>query len=180
MTTTDLTCGTWFTLKNGSQVLVRMLREADAESLADFFTKGLSPTSRDLFFAYGMDPLIVEWVREEPNSDRVFRLIALSGDTIVAYAYWRVQLTNPGLPLLSIAVADQYQGIGLGTLLMDLLIEEAKARKMKGIELHVFKHNARALGLYKKLGFQVVGQTYDGRQWIMEKRFAPIGRRRRS
>jgi ribosomal protein S18 acetylase RimI-like enzyme len=42
---------------------------------------------------------------------------------------------------------------------------------MEGIELHVLKHNQRAIRLYRKLGFKVVGDTDNGRQWIMVLRF---------
>ncbi len=171
MTVLDLARGAWLTLRNREKVLVRMFHPEDSERLLEFFIKGLSPDSQDLFFAHGLDPDLVEWIRMEPNSDRVFRLIALKDDRIVGYAYWRDQITRPGVPLLSIAVADSHQGIGLGTFLMNCLIDEARRRRMRGIELHVFKHNQRAISLYKKLGFEMVGQTVDRLQWVMELKF---------
>ncbi len=54
---------------------------------------------------------------------------------------------------------------------MELLIEGAKLKGMEGIELHVYKHNRKAIALYKKLGFEVVGDTDNGRQWVMLLRF---------
>jgi ribosomal protein S18 acetylase RimI-like enzyme len=99
-------------------------------------------------------------------------LVAFHGEHIVGYAYWRQQLFNPKVPLLSIAIADSHQGLGLGQAMMELLIEGARLKGMEGIELHVLKHNQRAIRLYRKLGFKVVGDTDNGRQWIMVLRFS--------
>lgn len=59
---------------------------------------------------------------------------------------------------------------------MELLIEGAQLKGMEGLELHVFKHNHRAVTLYRKLGFKIVGDTDNGRQWIMMLWFDPYER----
>jgi len=55
--------------------------------------------------------------------------------------------------------------------LMELLIDAARLRGMDGLELHVFKHNYRAIALYRKVGFEIVGDTDAGRQWVMVLKF---------
>lgn len=171
LTMLDLELGVWVNLRNGERVLIRKFRRTDGEALYEFFTKGLSPESQRLYSVQPLDRNLVNAVVSEADAPDVLRLVAFRGDQIVGYAYWRQQLFNPKMPLLSIAVADKHQGLGLGQALMELLIEGAKLKGMEGIELHVFKHNRRAIALYRKLGFEIVGDTDNGRQWIMVLRF---------
>ncbi|MCS7187174.1 MAG: GNAT family N-acetyltransferase [Armatimonadetes bacterium] len=167
LTMLDLELGVWVNLRSGERVLIRRFRRTDGEALYEFFTKGLSPESQRLYSVQPLDRSLVNAVVSEADAPDVLRLVAFCGDKIVGYAYWRQQLFNPKMPLLSIAVADGHQGLGLGQALMELLIEGAKLKGMEGIELHVFKHNRRAIALYRKLGFEIVGDTDNGRQWIM-------------
>lgn len=171
LTMLDLELGVWVSLRSGERVLIRRFRRTDGDALYEFFTKGLSPESQRLYSVQPLDRSLVNIVVSEADVPNVLRLVAFRGEQIVGYAYWRQQLFNPKMPLLSIAVADKYQGLGLGRALMELLIEGAKLRGMEGIELHVFKHNRRAIALYRKLGFEVVGETDNGRQWVMVLRF---------
>ena len=55
---------------------------------------------------------------------------------------------------LGIALAKGCRGIGLGEALLGLNIAIARKMKPKNIFLSVFAANARAIGLYKKLGFR--------------------------
>ncbi len=169
----DLESGIWVTLRSGEQVLVRRFRRTDGEALYRFFQEGLSPESQRLYSLQPLDRSLVNMVVSEADAPDVMRLVALKGDQIVGYAYWREQLFKARMPLLSIAVADSHQGLGLGRLLMELLIETARQKGMEGLELHVFKHNLRAINLYLKLGFEIVGETDYGCQWVMALRFKP-------
>lgn len=47
--------------------------------------------------------------------------------------------------------------LGIGTLLMENILNEAKERGFEQIELEVATKNERALALYKKFGFQICG-----------------------
>ncbi|MFN4180596.1 MAG: GNAT family N-acetyltransferase [Armatimonadota bacterium] len=171
LTMLDLELGVWVNLRNGERVLIRKFRRTDGDALYEFFTKGLSPESQRLYSVQPLDRSLVNTVVSEVDAPDVLRLVAFKGERIIGYAYWRQQLLKPKMPLLSIAVADEHQGLGLGQALMELLIEGAKLRGMEGIELHVFKHNRRAITLYRKLGFEIVGDYDNGRQWIMVLRF---------
>jgi len=56
---------------------------------------------------------------------------------------------------LGIAVVDWAQGVGLGTSMMDLLLEYADKET---IHLSVDKDNYRAMNLYKKFKFEITGE----------------------
>lgn len=59
--------------------------------------------------------------------------------------------------LLSIGILPEYQGQGLGSILLDHAFQWAQANKLLRIELSVFESNERALALYHKYGFVTEG-----------------------
>jgi len=61
--------------------------------------------------------------------------------------------------ILGISLVKSARGIGLGSLLMELLEKEGKSYlpQMKIITLEVFSNNEVALNLYKKMGYIVYG-----------------------
>jgi len=59
---------------------------------------------------------------------------------------------------LGITLLKEYRGQGIGTRLMESVIEWAKGGGvLTRIELEVYPHNARAIHLYEKCGFVVEG-----------------------
>ncbi len=60
---------------------------------------------------------------------------------------------------LGIAIADQYQGLGLGHLMMQLLVASAKINQLPSIQLSVDNPNEKAIRLYYKFGFRPFKST---------------------
>ena len=58
---------------------------------------------------------------------------------------------------LAITVRKDYWGKGIGTGLMNLLIDFCRKNGTEVIELQVRSDNERAIGLYKKFGFEKIG-----------------------
>ena len=58
---------------------------------------------------------------------------------------------------IAISVRKDYWGKGIGTGLMNLLIDFCKKSGAESIELEVRSDNEAAIGLYKKFGFEKVG-----------------------
>lgn len=56
-----------------------------------------------------------------------------------------------------ITIHDDYQGRGLGKILTHYMIEIARDRGMKKIDLMVVAHNRRAISVYERFGFEVEG-----------------------
>ena len=56
-----------------------------------------------------------------------------------------------------ITVRDDYQDIGLGTMLTRYMIDIARKRGIKKVDLRVVAHNERAISVYEKLGFKIEG-----------------------
>ncbi len=62
------------------------------------------------------------------------------------------------LQIATIGVKPEWQGRGIGTLLMIAAIKWALAKGASSITLEVRPSNERAIKLYEKLGFRVVGR----------------------
>lgn len=174
-----LQCGIQVQLRNGLIVMIRKLKLTDGERFYRFMCN-LSPYSRSMFHPHPFNRQSAERTALEAESQNGFRLVALYGDEIIAYACWVHRLFRSHFPIVSIAVADAFQNQGLGRRLMELLIEIAKKKEKFGLELDVYKENANAIHLYESLGFRKIGETSDKRQYIMRLEFEDKARSKQS
>ena len=77
--------------------------------------------------------------------------VILVDDYIVGfYDYWH---TFDSATIAQIAVDPAYQRKHLGSLLMEEIIKDARAKKVRTITLEVRKNNEKAVKLYQKFGF---------------------------
>ncbi len=58
---------------------------------------------------------------------------------------------------LGIALYQKYTGMGIGTAMLQTAINLAKEMGYQQLELEVVATNARAISLYKKMGFEICG-----------------------
>ena len=56
-----------------------------------------------------------------------------------------------------ISIEQKYWGCGLGSYLMQLAIDQARANSFEQLELGVYSDNSRAIHLYEKFGFERYG-----------------------
>lgn len=70
------------------------------------------------------------------------------------------------IDILRVGVLPEHQGHGLGTKLVERALEETPEAM-----LTVRKDNVRALRLYQRLGFRIVGEVTSGVQpgWVMRR-----------
>ncbi len=76
--------------------------------------------------------------------------------TIIGYS--QVEKQGSHLYVRMMLLLPEYQGMGIGSHLLNSVIEEANIQSMI-VGLEVFKINERALGFYKHHGFQIQGET---------------------
>ena len=160
---------------SGEKLVVRRLQDGDGPALQRF-NAGLTERTRSVFLPHAYDDsTVAEYVeRSNTGADRIY--IALSGNEIVAYFFlWGIVKPNA---LLGIGITDAYQDRGLGTQMMQILIDDAKAIGLQGIELTTVPDNERGFHLYKKMGFQylrdVDNVAGDGRVVRERMMFLPI------
>ena len=117
------------------------------------------------YLSFGADAFNISEEREAKfisrfyNNRKHLMIVALDGDRIVANA----SIERNRIPRyshraeLSITVLRDYWGRGIGSRLMEMLIDFAKESGVEIISLDVRADNERAKALYKKFGFKTVG-----------------------
>jgi ribosomal protein S18 acetylase RimI-like enzyme len=101
-------------------------------------------------------------------------LIAEADGAAVGATWWRLfsqddhgyGFIEPSIPELSIAVAEEMRGRGVGTALLEALIDKARQDGLPALSLSVEADNA-ALRLYERLGFTRVACVDDA--WTMRR-----------
>lgn len=98
----------------------------------------------------------IEQLLSQPTTlGLVLRKPHSSGGMPVAFAIARTAAAET--EVLTIAVHPSWQGYGCGRRLMDALLERTHRDRVQSIFLEVDEHNVRAIALYKRLRFVVVG-----------------------
>lgn len=87
----------------------------------------------------------------EENKFAHLAVILLNNNVVGFYDYWH---TFDSATIAQIAVDPIYQRQHLGSLLMEEIIKDAKAKKVRTITLEVRKNNEKAVNLYQKYGFK--------------------------
>jgi ribosomal protein S18 acetylase RimI-like enzyme len=152
-------------------MVIKELRKEDGEKLGRFL-ESLSPETEYFFHPY---PLTMSSAISFAQRDDIYCLVAEEKEEIIGYAWWEPK--DSELPSIGICVGDKYQGKGVGKALLGKLVEEAGKRGKKGLRLITMKENVRAIALYKKFGFYIVGETKEdprGESWKMIKRIGAV------
>ena len=103
---------------------------------------------------WGREALAAELGRDFARVD-VVRERSAGGERVVAFCdYW---LVADEVHLLSIATDPSRRGRGYARRLLDHLIAEGERAGCIRVTLEVRRSNARAIDLYRRLGFQPVG-----------------------
>jgi len=114
------------------------------------------------------------WIGTEPGFDREryasrwrIRINESSSAVLVATVGDRVVGFRDVYPnaehgqLLGMFVDKDFRGRGIGTQLLNGLVDWARERGLPSISLHVFTHNDRAIALYKSAGFTEIARVPD-------------------
>jgi RimJ/RimL family protein N-acetyltransferase len=147
------------TLRDGTPVLVRPIRPDDRDQLAAGFRR-LSPESRYRRFLTLADALSDEELRYLTEIDYRdhFAWVAVREDRPeegLGVARWVRLRDEPGVAEPAITVIDDYQGRGLGTLLLGLLAAAARAGGIERFRAYVLEENEPMRVLLEQLGATV-------------------------
>ena len=154
-----------WSLKNGQEVLLRPIKPEDEPLWLEMFQGFSEESIRYRFF---------QILRDTPHEVRV-RYCNIDYDreiAIVAELMKSVKRKILGVARVSIEsdgksgeiafiVSDRWQGLGLGTKLVDYVLDIAKDKGLEDVYAIVLSDNSRALDLMKKMGFHFEYQS-DG------------------
>ena len=164
------------TLKNGMILTIRNPELEDAQKLVDYINI-VSAESEDLSFGKGEAPFTKEqeeeYIKSLKTNPHKIMVIGEIDSEIVAVS----DISGPSLPRLKhsgelgISVMKKHWNTGIGTVIMEFLIDWARNDgNFRKINLHVKETNEYAIHLYEKLGFKEEGRMSRG-MYINEKFF---------
>jgi GNAT superfamily N-acetyltransferase len=82
------------------------------------------------------------------------------GNSIIG-AYVLIKTRPSTLELVNISICDEYQGKGIGKLLIYDAIDKAKIQKAKTLEVGTGNSSITQLAFYQKCGFRITGVDRD-------------------
>jgi ribosomal protein S18 acetylase RimI-like enzyme len=141
-------------LKNGRSITVRRKKRDDGEALGAM----LERCSQQTYYFFHPYPLTRESGLKAAADESIICFVAFAEDSAVGYAWMSSESDEPSL---GVCVCDDWQGLGIGRILLGRLIEEAKRQRKKRMQLTVMKDNARAIALYHSIGFVIDGDAPD-------------------
>jgi acetyl coenzyme A synthetase (ADP forming)-like protein len=148
-------------LKDGGTLRLRPPAAADAEAVQRFL-EGLSERSAYLRF-HGIrkvDPALAETMLEPDWVERG-ALAGWLGDRIVGIANY-VRLRDPTVAEAAFVVADEEQGRGIGTRLLEQLAGRAAESGITRFVAEVLAENRQMLSVFTGAGFDVVRELEHG------------------
>ncbi len=148
-----------WTLKDGREVLLRPIKPEDEPMWLEMFQSFSEESIRYRFF---------QMIKDTPHEVRVRycnidydREVALVAEIteknrkkILGVSRLSIEPDGKGGELAFI-VGDEWQGLGLGTKLVDYTLEIAKEMKVESVYAIMLSDNNRALNLTKKMGFKL-------------------------
>ena len=149
-------------LRDGSTLAVQPIRPDDEADLARFFTE-LSFESRVFRFFVAIknaDALAKQMVAVDYATRYGLVTVAGAESRIVGHAMYVA--TDARKAELALAVADSYQGRGLGTILLGQLGEAAAAAGIDVLEAIVMPENHHMLKLLRESGFPITVRSEPG------------------
>ena len=151
-------------LRDGREVLVRPIRPADGQGLLEAFER-LSPESRYRRFLAPMPTLggaQLRYLTEVDHHDHE-ALLAIDPQTRngLGVARFVRSAEDPQVAEVAVAVADDWQGRGLGTTLLQDLARRAREEGIERFSASVLAENAAVIELIFKLGDAHVTARHD-------------------
>jgi ribosomal protein S18 acetylase RimI-like enzyme len=147
---------------NNRKVTLRTARMSDLNDFLDFINS-LVDEQADLLLEERLTlENEVDWLRNllaEIEKGVVISVIAEVDGSIIGNSGVRLGIERTShVGLLYIAVKNGYRNAGIGTEMMQILIEESRRIGLELLHLTVFDSNQQAKYLYEKIGFKEVGR----------------------
>lgn len=142
-------------LRDGSTVRIRAMQPSDDQSLLALF-ESLSEESRWLrFLSVAKGAALAAEATRETNLDSTVGLLAFSGpdERVVGHAFYAG--LDESRAEVAFTIADDFQGRGLGTLLLCQLAEIAAANGIESFEAEVAAANSAMLNVFRESGFPI-------------------------
>ncbi|MEY4768974.1 MAG: hypothetical protein RL637_1613, partial [Pseudomonadota bacterium] len=146
-------------LSNGMEIVLRPIRPEDAKMEKEFM-RSLSERTKYFRFMQALQELtpemIVRFTQIDYDREMAFVAVTTEENDGIELGVARYIINPDGLSAeFALVVADQYQGLGIGSRLMNALMLTAKNKGIISLEGEVLSINQSMLALVKKLSFSI-------------------------
>lgn len=158
-----------FNSKTGKEIVIRYPVLSDAESMTHYINE---VSQERTYISFQGEQMSIEEETEflkkeleKIQQHTAIFLLAFDGDTLVGSSGIDMDVrTQRHIGLFGISLHKESRGQGIGRILMDTVIDEAKKNipELEILTLTVFAHNGRACALYESLGFVRYGLLPGG------------------
>lgn len=154
-----------WTFPDGRSVWVRPVQPGDAALTADFVAQGLSQASRYLRFQHALQVLTPEMAQAFTRVDPRWHVALLAWTDAdgplrqIGEARYVRNAQQPDQAEFALAVADAWQGRGLGTRLLKLLLQLARRQGLRLLFGDLLRSNQAMLALARAQGFRPRAQA---------------------
>jgi len=162
-----------FTTKDGHKVVLRTPRWEDLDDLLEFINSLVDEKADITRTEKVSREAESEWLTnalEQLERDETFHMVAEVDGKVIGNSEirrWRRGYESH-VGFVGIAIKNGFRDIGIGTEMMNTLIEHAKKSGLIVLVLQAFASNERAIHVYEKAGFVKTG--------IIPKKFFKDGR----
>lgn len=153
-------------LKNGETAVFRAPTQADAPEVLAYLKKACGETEylarypEEVDFGVEGEWSYLKRTLDDPNGMMIVCTVdgKIAGNCELIFLGSMKQRHRA---VLMIGLLQEYWGRGIGTAMFTELIEAAKQRGVRQLELEMIEGNDRALALYRKMGFEVMAEHPD-------------------
>lgn len=152
------------TLKDGRPAKLRNPRTDDAAQLLSFMRQASGETDFLAHYPEEVDTSDIageiDWVSIQLFTPNTLDIVCVVDGEIVGNCDIRFKkaMKTSHRAVVSIAILQDYWGLGIGSAMFNELIAAAKERGTEIMELEFIEGNDRAKRLYEKFGFKVISE----------------------
>lgn len=152
-----------FTAKNGKEVVLRTPRWEDLDDLVEHINSLVDEGAEILRDVKVTRDQEAEWLEERladlEEEKRLFLVAEVDGKIVGTSTVVKRRGFSSHVGDLGIAIGKDYRNKGIGTVMLETMISEARNTGIKTLFLRVFATNKVAHRLYEKMGFKETGRT---------------------
>ena len=164
-------------LKDGRNVLISEVKVTDAALLLEYFVR-VNLESKNLLREPGEYTFTLtderKFIRRVLQSKDDYMAVAFCNDELIGSIGFKSshlkRITHRGS--IGMSVRIDFNGLGLGSLMMEYIIKMAKEMGKNKLELEVRADNLSAIHLYEKYGFESEGTIKSG--FFVEKKYVDL------
>ncbi|HEX6083807.1 MAG TPA: GNAT family N-acetyltransferase [Thermoanaerobaculia bacterium] len=149
-------------LRNGRTLRIRPVRPEDRDDVLALF-QGMSRDSLYMrFFGLRTPDAALRDSPTEVDYESDFGVVGELGGHIAAIAHYFRSKRNPKVAEVAFAIADRAQGCGIGTRLLEKLVDIARTKDIEMFRAEVLPENQKMLDVFLLSGFEVASRSAEG------------------